>query len=89
MRGPAAGTGEGLQAVYAAYGKPLYAVARNTLGDDADAQDCVHDVLMRVWQHSAAYRRERGALRSYLLVAVRNDALTRRRTLPSARSSRR
>ena len=69
----------GLESVYAAYGKALYSVARNVLGNDDDAQDCVHDALVRIWQRSGSYRPERGSLRSYLLVCVRNEALTRKR----------
>ncbi len=71
--------GEGLEAVYRAYGGALYSVARHILHDEDDAQDCVHDVLLRVWQRPDSYRRERGALRAYLMVCVRNDALTRLR----------
>lgn len=74
-----AGTRGGLESVYAAYGRPLYSVARNVLGNDDDAQDCVHDAMLRIWQRSGSYRPERGSLRSYLLVSVRNEALTRKR----------
>jgi RNA polymerase sigma-70 factor (ECF subfamily) len=74
-----AGTSAGLERVYGCYGRLLYSVARHVLADDADAQDCVHDTLLRVWQRPASFRPERGALRSYLVVAVRNDALSRRR----------
>jgi RNA polymerase sigma-70 factor (ECF subfamily) len=70
---------EGLESVYRAYGSSLYSVARHILHDDDEAQDCVHDVLLRVWQRPDVYRRERGALRAYLSVAVRNEALTRLR----------
>jgi RNA polymerase sigma-70 factor (ECF subfamily) len=74
-----AGTSSGLERVYAAYGKPFYSAARRVLGDDDAAQDCVHDALLRIWQHPGAYRSERGSLRSYLLVSIRNEALTRKR----------
>jgi RNA polymerase sigma-70 factor (ECF subfamily) len=74
-----AGKSSGLEAVYRAYGRPLYSVARSVLANDEDAQDCVHDALVRIWQRPGSYRPERGALRSYLLVSVRNEALTRRR----------
>jgi RNA polymerase sigma-70 factor (ECF subfamily) len=74
-----AGNSSGLQSVYAAYGRPLYSVARSVLGDDDDAQDCVHDVLLRIWQRSQSFQPGRGSLRSYLLVSVRNEALTRKR----------
>jgi DNA-directed RNA polymerase specialized sigma24 family protein len=42
------GKSSGLESVYAAYGRPLYSVARNVLGNDDDAQDCVHDALVRI-----------------------------------------
>lgn len=74
-----AGTSGGLDAVYRAYGRLLYSVARNVLDNDDDAQDCVHDALVRIWQRPGSFRPERGALRSYLLVSVRNEALTRKR----------
>ena len=74
-----AGKSSGLESVYQAYGKPLYSTARSVLGNDDDAQDCVHDALGRIWQRAGSYRAERGSLRSYLLVSVRNEALTRKR----------
>ena len=71
----------GLADVYRSYAGILRAVARRTLGDGAqDADDCVHDVLVRVWLATDAYRRERGALRAFLVVCVRNEALARKRT---------
>ncbi|MGD0475147.1 MAG: sigma-70 family RNA polymerase sigma factor [Candidatus Velthaea sp.] len=74
-----AGRSSGLEAVYRAFGRLLYSVARNVLASDEDAQDCVHDALVRIWQRPGSYSPERGPLRSYLLVSVRNEALTRRR----------
>lgn len=74
-----AGKSRGLEEVYRAYGRLLYSVAKNVLANDDDAQDCVHDALVRIWQHAGAYRPERAPLRSYLLVSVRNEALTRLR----------
>jgi RNA polymerase sigma-70 factor (ECF subfamily) len=44
-----------------------------------DAEDCMHDVFVRVWQRRDAYRPERGSLRSFLIACVRNDALARLR----------
>lgn len=45
----------------------------------AEAEDCVHDALLRVWQRPDSYRRERGSLRAFLVVCVRNEALSRMR----------
>jgi RNA polymerase sigma-70 factor (ECF subfamily) len=69
----------GLERAYRAYRTRLYSVARRVLGNDEDAQDCVHDALVRVWQRAGAYRPERGSLRAFLLVCVRNEAITRKR----------
>jgi RNA polymerase sigma-70 factor, ECF subfamily len=69
----------GLESAYRAFGTSLYSVARHVLGNDDDAQDCVHDALLRVWQRAGSYRPERGPLRAFLLACVRNEALSRRR----------
>lgn len=68
-----------LERAYRAYGPLLYAVARHTLGRDDDAQDCVHDVLLRLWQRPQIFRPERGSLRAFLSVCVRNEAIGRKR----------
>lgn len=58
----------------------LYAVAHAVLGPTQDAQDCVHDTVLRLWLAPESYRLERGKLRSFLIVCVRNDAHSRRRS---------
>ena len=68
-----------LEEAYRVHGALLFSVARSVLENDADAEDCVHDALLRVWK-SESYRRERGNLRAFLVVCVRNEALTRRRS---------
>lgn len=78
--------GDGLEAAYRAYGSALYSLARAILRKDDDAEDCVHDALLRVWQRPDSYRRERGLLRAFLMVCIRNEALTRLRN--SARRRR-
>ncbi len=50
------------------------------LGDTSDARDCVHDALVRVWAKSGVYRVERGTLRAFLIVCVRNEAISRKRS---------
>src|SRR6185312_717990 len=64
---------------YRRYGQLLYSAAYNVLGNADDAADCVHDALARVWRSPNAYSRARGALRSFLTVCVRNEAISRRR----------
>ena len=74
-RAPAA-----LAEVYRRNAAILCAAARGTLANETDAEDCVHDVLLRLWLSADSYRIERGALRAYLIVCVRNEALSRVRS---------
>jgi RNA polymerase sigma factor (sigma-70 family) len=74
-----AGVRSGLERVYEAYGRHLYSVARYALGNEEDAQDCVHDVLLRLWKRARPHRFERGSLRAYLMKCIRNDAIDRKR----------
>jgi RNA polymerase sigma-70 factor (ECF subfamily) len=64
---------------YARFGRLLYSTAYHVLGNAEDAQDCVHDALTRVWRSPDSYTRSRGAVRSFLTVCVRNEAITRLR----------
>ncbi|MBV8490531.1 MAG: sigma-70 family RNA polymerase sigma factor [Candidatus Eremiobacteraeota bacterium] len=65
---------------YRRYASLLYSTAYNVLGNAEDAQDCVHDALARVWRTPGAYSRARGAVRSFLTVCVRNEAISRLRS---------
>ena len=69
-----------LATAYRLYARALFTTARAILHDREDAEDCVHDVLLDVWGRKASYRPERGSLRTFLVVCVRNAALTRRRS---------
>jgi RNA polymerase sigma-70 factor (ECF subfamily) len=70
---------EALEEAYRLHASVLFSVARHVLGSDGDAADCVHDALMRVWTRPGSYRPERGGLRAFLSVCVRNEAIGRRR----------
>jgi RNA polymerase sigma-70 factor (ECF subfamily) len=65
---------------YRRFGALLYSTAYNVLGNADDAQDCVHDALARIWRSPSAYSRSRGAVRSFLVVCVRNEAISRLRS---------
>lgn len=67
------------EAAYEAYRRHLYGAAFAVLRDAGNAEDCVHDVLMRLWRHGHAYSPARGALEAFLVMCVRNEALSRRR----------
>ena len=68
-----------LETLYARYGKTFYAAAFGVLRSVEDAQDCVQDVLLRLWRRPETYAREKGALKAFVAVCVRNEALTRLR----------
>jgi RNA polymerase sigma-70 factor (ECF subfamily) len=79
-RGFAARESWAYDAAYRLYGPVLYAAAFGVLRGREEAQDCVHDVLLRLWrQRGAGYRVGRGSLRAFIAVCVRNEALTRLR----------
>ena len=65
---------------YRRYGALLYSVALNVLHAPEDAEDCVHDVVTRLWRSPHAFSFERGTVRAFLTVCVRNDAISRVRT---------
>lgn len=67
------------EAAYRIYARTLHAAARSGLRPGSDASDCVHDVMLRLWRRGDAYREERGSLRAFLAVCVRNEALARTR----------
>ncbi len=65
------------EAAYRMYRNLLFGAALTVLRDRADAEDCVHDVLVRLWQRGHAYSTQRGSLRAFLIVCARNEALSR------------
>ena len=64
---------------YRRYASLLYSAAYNVLGDGEEAQDCVGDAFARLWRSPHAYSPARGNLKSFLVVCVRNEAISRRR----------
>ncbi|MGB8520985.1 MAG: sigma-70 family RNA polymerase sigma factor [Candidatus Tumulicola sp.] len=64
---------------YCRYAALLYSAAYNVLGNTEDAQDCIADAVATLWRSRGAYSASRGNLRSFLVVCVRNEAISRRR----------
>ena len=66
-----------------AYGRYCTAIAKNVLGNGQDAEECVNDAYLRLWN---AIPPERPAsLRTYLAAVVRRLAIDRRRANCSAK----
>jgi RNA polymerase sigma-70 factor, ECF subfamily len=64
---------------YRRYASLLYSAAFNVLDNPDDAKDCVADAMARLWRAPHAYSPARGNLRSFLVVCVRNEAISRLR----------
>lgn len=67
------------EAAYRRYAPLLYSTAYNVVGNADEAQDCVHDALARIWRSPGAYSTARGEVRSFLVVCVRNEAVSQLR----------
>jgi RNA polymerase sigma-70 factor (ECF subfamily) len=64
---------------YRRYATVLYSAAYSVLGNAEDSQDCIADAFTKLWRSRGAYTVARGNLRSFLVVCVRNEAISRRR----------
>lgn len=66
--------------IYEAYRKQMFLIARSLLDSDADAEDAVHDVFLRIVKNRIDLIRKIGNendLRNYLLTSAKNAALNR------------
>lgn len=61
----------------AAYGKYCEKIARNILGDEQEASECVNDTLLKAWENIPPERPNSFA--AYLAAITRNDAILRYR----------
>ena len=59
------------------YGAVLLAVSKRILHSDSDAEECLSDTLMSLWQHIPPERPD--CLRAYALKLVRNQSLKKLR----------
>lgn len=66
------------------YARLLWSVASAVLGDaasEADIEECVADVFVRLWREPEKYDPDRGSLRSWLCLVTRCRAVDRLREL--------
>ena len=72
-------TAQGDQAAFArlyqATSAKLYGFAVRIVKDDGQAQECLQDAFIRIWEHAGDYRPERGAPLTWMGVIVRRRAL--------------
>jgi len=85
MERVAQGDQKALEGLYDRYGRLVYGLARNIVGDEPTAEEITQDVFTRVWQKSSTYRAEQGRPLTWLMRITRNraiDELRRRGTRP-------
>lgn len=74
-------TDTALQLLADTYGGRLYTTAHNILGDHQDAEECLNDTYLALWNAIPPKRPE--PLIAYACRVIRNIALNRRREKPS------
>jgi RNA polymerase sigma-70 factor (ECF subfamily) len=80
VRAAAAGDREALGALYDRFAPSMLAVAQRILGGRRDAEDVVQDVFLEAWHRARYYDRERGTVRTWLMLRLRSRALDRLRS---------
>ena len=68
-----------LHALYDRCASSVYAVARRTLANTADAEDVVQETFLQVWQQAKHYDRRRATVKGWILMIARSRALDRGR----------
>ena len=83
-----AGQTDALQQLYHAYFRRGYALAWRILADSSAAEDCVHEVFLKLWQRPHLYNSQRGSFVHWFLTVVHHQAVNqvrrRGRTQPFA-----
>lgn len=81
----ARGDAEALREIFDRHAGAMYGLARRVLGDEAEAQDIVQEVLTRLWVEPERYDACRGRLRSFLYRETHSRAIERLRSLRARR----
>jgi RNA polymerase sigma-70 factor (ECF subfamily) len=80
---------EALSVLYDRYGRLVYSLALNVLGDAESAEEVTQDVFVRVWEKAGTYRVEQAKVSTWLTSITRNraiDLLRRRGVRPEGHS---
>jgi len=66
---------EALAALYDRYGRLVFSLARNVVGDPAVAEEIAQDVFVRVWEKAGSYRVEQARVSTWLTSITRYRAI--------------
>jgi RNA polymerase sigma-70 factor, ECF subfamily len=73
-----------LEELYDRYSKVAYSLAYRIVGDRGTAEDVVQDAFLSIWRQAATFRRERGAVRTWLMSIVHHRSIDRLRSAATA-----
>ncbi len=76
----AGGDADALGELYDRYGRVVFGVLYRMLASPEAAEEVVQDAFHSVWRQAGSYRKDRGAVRTWLLAISRNAAIDWRRT---------
>ena len=66
---------EALSELYDRYGRLVFSLAVNSVGDSATAEEITQDVFLRVWQRARQYRADRSKVSTWLTSITRHRAI--------------
>jgi RNA polymerase sigma-70 factor, ECF subfamily len=76
----AGGDSDALGDLYDRYSGIAFAVALRILHAAPEAEDIVQDVFVEIWRKAGTFERDRGSVRTWLLLMVRSRSLDRKRS---------
>lgn len=77
-----------LQTLYPKVAPKLMGLLTRMLGDRAEAEDALQEVMIRLWQRAASYDPQKGTGMGWICAIARNHALDRLRARPASRGHR-
>lgn len=77
-----------LEHVIAAYGAPVYGMAKRVVADASLAEEVAQDTFLALWRRPGAFDPARGALQTFLLGVARNKGIDLVRREESRRRTR-
>jgi RNA polymerase sigma-70 factor (ECF subfamily) len=77
---------DALAEAYRRHAGPVFGLAKRLLGVQAQAEEVVQEVFLRLWNNPERYEPERGSLRSYLLAQTHGRSIDMMRSDASRRA---
>ena len=85
MEGLLSGDDDAIRALYARFGRPIFALGVRLLGSREAAEELAQDVFLTAWRKAARFDPARGRLSTWLMTIAHNLAVDRLRRETGAR----